>query len=71
MALKFNKSVAKKLELIAKTFWGLVPTSVEVTVKKTGKTAFLPLSYSELGWKKERRIGRATMKKLCHTATSN
>ena len=35
--LKFPTSVAKGLKLIVRKFWGLNPTFVEVTGKKTGR----------------------------------
>ena len=37
MALKFYTSVSKEFKLKVRKFWGLIPTFVKVTWKKTGR----------------------------------
>ena len=47
--LKFYTSVAKRLKLKVRTFWGLIPTFAEVTGKKLVEGALLPSHPSWIG----------------------
>ena len=41
MVLKFYRSVTKELKLKVKQFWELIPTFVEITGKKTGRSSIM------------------------------